>query len=160
MRDTSVRTLTTPMTVAECRDYIHATLEVRGAQTNTWKPGAVVRTIIYAFAILAAAFSRLQAAFARSFSLDLSEGRWLTIVAKQVYGVDRLEGTFASGEVLASNAGAASIISTPAISSSGAPTATSSATRARTRSGLMMRTFPSQFALSNQACAAVQPLTQ
>lgn len=102
---TSVETLTRPLTVAECSDFIYQTLGVHGMNTKAWKPGAVVRTLILAAAILGAAFSRFQVALARSFSIGLSEGRWLTVVAKQVYGVERLKGTFATGELLASNAG-------------------------------------------------------
>lgn len=94
-----------PLSVEECRDFIYETLATRGAQTSSWKPGAVVRTIIYALAIMAAAFSRLQVLVARSSFLDWSSGAWLTLVARQVYGVIRHEGTFAEGRVLATNSG-------------------------------------------------------
>lgn len=94
-----------PLSVEECRDFIYETLATRGAQTSSWKPGAVVRTIVYALAIMAAAFSRLQVLVARSSFLDWSSGSWLTLVARQVYGVIRHEGTFAEGRVLATNSG-------------------------------------------------------
>src|SRR5690554_1192840 len=94
-----------PLSIDECRDYIYETLAARGAHTSSWKPGAVVRTIIYALAIMAAAFSRLQVMLARSSFLDWSSEEWLTTVARQVFGVIRHQGTFAEGVIVASNSG-------------------------------------------------------
>jgi hypothetical protein len=97
--------LTTPRTSAQIKADIYAALAAQGLATTTWKPGAVVRTIIAAFAIVLAAFSQLQAAIARGGFLDLAEGRWLTLVAKHVYGVERDAGAFATGSVTLTNAG-------------------------------------------------------
>lgn len=97
--------LVTPMTVAEAQESVYTALAVRGVQTTGWKPGGVVRTIIAALAIILAAFSQLQAALARSGFLDLARGAWLTLLARYVYGVERDLGTFASGTILATNAG-------------------------------------------------------
>lgn len=97
--------LTTPLTTAEVRDSIYAGIAARGVDTTTWKPGAVVRTIIAAVAIVIAAFSRLVALIAAGGFLSLSSGPWLTLVARHVYGVERSEGTFAAGEVLVDNTG-------------------------------------------------------
>lgn len=93
------------LSIEECRDYIYETLAARGAKTSSWKPGAVVRTIVYALAILASAFSRLQVLVARSSFLDWSSDEWLTVVARQVYGVIRHQGSFADGVIIASNSG-------------------------------------------------------
>lgn len=101
----TVDELLKPMSVEDCRDFIYAQLEARGANTSTWKPGAVARTIIYAAAVLGAAFSTLQVAIARSAYLDYATGVWLTLLARFVYGVRRLEGSFATGHVVATNAG-------------------------------------------------------
>lgn len=94
-----------PLSVAECRDHIYATLAARGAVTSSWKPGAVVRTIIYALAIMAAAFSALQVKIAQSAFLGTASGAWLTMVARYTYGVERLEGSFATGNLVLTNSG-------------------------------------------------------
>lgn len=96
--------LVEPLTLEEARASIYATLATKGVTTTTWKPGAVVRTIIAALAILVVAFSRLQALVGKSGFLELSEGDWLTEVARNVYGVERDLGSFATGNVELDNA--------------------------------------------------------
>lgn len=102
---TTLAELTRPLTSAEVRDAIYAALAARGASTTTWKPGAVVRTIIAGVALVIAALSRLQADIAKSGFLELSTGAWLTLVARYVYGVERDTGSFATGEVVLDNTG-------------------------------------------------------
>lgn len=102
---TTLSELTTPLTVEQVRAAIYAACEARGIQTSTWKPGAVVRTIIAGASVVLAAASRLQAAIANGGFLDLAEGDWLTLLARHVYGVERSVGTFAAGEVTLTNAG-------------------------------------------------------
>lgn len=97
--------LTTPATKAEVEAAIYAALAARGVATTTWKPGAVVRTLIAGVAIVIGAASTLQAAIAKSGFLALARGDWLTLVARYVYGVERDEGSFAAGEVELDNAG-------------------------------------------------------
>jgi len=98
--------LTTPLTADEVEAEIYKALGVRGAATTAWKPGAVVRTIIAGVSIVLAAFSELTAAVAAGGFLELATGSWLTLVAQYVYGVDRLLGTFAAGEVTLTNSSA------------------------------------------------------
>src|SRR3989304_1758463 len=90
--------LTTPLTVDEIKTAIYAALAPNGAATTTWKPGAVVRTIITGVAIVLAGFSRLQAAIAKSGFLGLAEGDWLTLVAFYVYDVTRGPGRVPPGK--------------------------------------------------------------
>lgn len=97
--------LTTPWTRAEVEAKIYAALATRGVSTTGWKPGAVVRTIIVGVAIVLSGFSQLQALIAKSGFLELSEGDWLTLVARYVYGVERDEGSFATGTITLNNAG-------------------------------------------------------
>ena len=101
---TTLASLTTPLTVEECKAAIYAAIEARGASTSAWTPGSVVRTIIAGLAIVLSAFSTLQADIAKSGFLALSEGDWLTLVARYVYGVERDLGSFAAGTVTLSNA--------------------------------------------------------
>ena len=74
--------LTTPLTVDECKAAIYATIEARGTSTTAWEPGAVARTIIAGVSIVLAAMSVLIALIAKSGFLSLSEGDWLTVVAR------------------------------------------------------------------------------
>lgn len=97
--------LTKPLTVDEVKAAIYGALAASGVNTTSWKPGAVVRTIIAGVAIVLSAASQLQAAIAKSGFLELAEGDWLTLVAKYVYGVERDEGSFATCEVTLDNTG-------------------------------------------------------
>lgn len=101
----SLDDLTTPLTRAEVEASIYQVLSVIRVNTTSWKPGGVVRTMIAAVAIVLAAFSELQAKIARSGFLELSTGQWLTLVAHYVYGVERIEATFATGQVTLTNTG-------------------------------------------------------
>jgi len=95
--------LTTPLTSAQIQTAIYDAIEAQGAQTSSWKPGAIARTIIAGNSIVLAAFSVLQQRLAQLGFLELSSGDWLTIVAKEVYNVDRNTGTFAAGSVTLTN---------------------------------------------------------
>lgn len=99
----SLDDLTTPLTRAEVETAIYQVLSLVGVNTTSWKPGAVVRTMIVAVSIVLSAFSTLQAKIARSGFLELSSGDWLTLVAYYVYGVPRLTATFATGQVTLTN---------------------------------------------------------
>ncbi len=95
--------LTTPMTVEEAKTAIYAALAARGVKTTAWKAGAVTRTVIHGLAIVASALSELQALLAKQGFLDLAEGDWLTLLARYVYDVTRIEGTFAETTVTLTN---------------------------------------------------------
>jgi phage-related baseplate assembly protein len=96
--------LTTALTADEVEDAIYAAVQARGAKTTAWKPGAVVRTVIAGVAIVLAAFSSLIALVSAGGFLGLATESWLTLVAQYVFGVERLTGTFATGEVTLTNA--------------------------------------------------------
>jgi len=98
--------LTTAQTADEVEAAIYTAVESRGAKTTAWKPGAVVRTIIAGVSIVLAALSSLVASIASGGFLELATGSWLTLVARYVFGVERLDGTFATGDVTLTNASA------------------------------------------------------
>jgi hypothetical protein len=98
--------LTTPLTRAEAEAAIYAACASRGLTTTTWKPGAVTRTIIYAFSVLVAAVSLLQALIAEGGFLALATGDWLTLLARYVYDVERSTGSQAAFTQRFDNAGA------------------------------------------------------
>lgn len=99
----TLKELTTPLTKAEIEQAIFDAIEALGVTTSSWKPGAVARTIIAGVSIVLAAFSTLQALIAESGFLELSSGAWLTIVAREVYAVERSVGTFAAGNITVDN---------------------------------------------------------
>ena len=95
--------LTTPLTRQEVEASIYQVLANLSVPTTSWKPGAVVRTMIVGVSAVFAAFTELMSSIAASGFLELSEGEWLTLVAWYVYGVERLPATSATGELLVSN---------------------------------------------------------
>jgi hypothetical protein len=100
----TINDLITPLTVDEVKTSIYTMLNTLGVTTTNWRPGAVVRTIITIVATLIAALSQFTAAIARANYLDLAVGDWLTLLARYVYGVERIEATFATGVVRLDNA--------------------------------------------------------
>lgn len=97
--------LTRPLTRQQVQDSLYDVLAILGVSTTTWKPGAVLRTFIVVSSVALAAFSRMQAAVARSGWLELAEGEWLTLAAWYLFGVRRERATFATGPVTMQNTG-------------------------------------------------------
>jgi hypothetical protein len=103
---TTLAELVTPLTVDEIKAMIYSALAAAGVTTTSWKPGAVVRTLIAGFAIPLAGLATLIATLARAGFLDLADDAWLTLKARYDYEVEKDLGSFASGEVtLTNNAG-------------------------------------------------------
>jgi uncharacterized phage protein gp47/JayE len=97
--------LARPLSFNEIRTSIYSVLASTGVTTSNWKPGAVVRTVISAVAIVLAGLSAFISALAASAFLPLASGEWLRLVALYVYNVVRIEATFAAGEVTITNSG-------------------------------------------------------
>jgi hypothetical protein len=97
--------LITPLSFDEIRASIYNVLAATGVTTSTWKPGAVVRTIISGVAIVLAGLSAFIALLAASAFLPLATGEWLRLVALYVFNVVRIEATFATGSVTLVNNG-------------------------------------------------------
>ena len=100
---TSIYDLTRPLTLDEARTVIYSVFATIGVDTTTWKPGAVVRTMVSTIAVLAVACSTLIAAIAKSGFLDFAEASWLTLTARYVYGVERILATNATGAITLTN---------------------------------------------------------
>jgi hypothetical protein len=99
----SIADLTTPMTREQVERSLYDVLGRLGVSTTSWKTGAVVRAMLTATALLFSALSYLTASIARSGFLELATGDWLTLVARYVFNVERVEATFAEGEVTLTN---------------------------------------------------------
>lgn len=102
---TSIDDLTTPVTRDEAKASIYDALGTVGVSTTAWRPGSVVRTIIAVVAILFSACTKLIAEITKSGFLEFAVGAWLTLVARHVYGVERLEATFGTGKLTLTNGG-------------------------------------------------------
>lgn len=97
--------LIAPITRTEARDALFAIMSKVGINTTAWEPGAVVRTMVTANAAMFEALAQLQAEIAKSGFLEYAEGSWLRLIARHVYGVDPIDATFATGNVVLTNTG-------------------------------------------------------
>jgi phage-related baseplate assembly protein len=95
--------LITPKTPDQVKAQLLARLSTLGMNTSLWKPGSPTRTILALVASIVSSLTELAALIAKSGFLELSEGNWLTLVARYVYGVERSAGSFASGDVQFTN---------------------------------------------------------
>lgn len=69
----------------------------QGFPVTTWQSGDPARTLLQLFADGFADFGTLMVAIASGGFAALATGDWLTLVAKQVYGLDREDATFTQG---------------------------------------------------------------
>lgn len=95
-----------PTTFEEAKATIYDVLAAVGVPTSSWKPGAVIRTIISATAVMLSGASHLQSAIGKSSFFEKAEGIWADLVGENVYGTARQLATFADGDVTVTNAGA------------------------------------------------------
>ncbi len=94
-----------PLSKDEVKDSIYRLMAATGLPVTSWPEGGVARTIVAIVAAIFAGFTDVIAVAIRAGFLDLAEGIWLTLLARYVYGVDRIEATFAAGEVTLNNTG-------------------------------------------------------
>lgn len=94
-----------PLTKEQVKSSLYNLMKATGLPVTSWQEGAVARTIVAVVATIFAGFTEVMATVIRAGFLDLAEGVWLTMHAKFVYGVDRIEATFATGEVTLDNNG-------------------------------------------------------
>lgn len=99
----SFEQLTRPQTVQECTDSIYIVLDRLGVSTTGWKSGGWMRTLIAIFAAAQSQATILMSGVATAGFKELSSGDWLTITAKQIYNVDRVQAGFASGSITINN---------------------------------------------------------
>lgn len=111
----SLSDLLTSLTSDNIRDTAYGILQALGFSTTSWRPGAISRTLIDLLSRVVAPFTNLQVQATSSGFLDYATGDWLTILAQQVYGVDRNLATFAPGFVTVNNS-AGGVYSFPAFS--------------------------------------------
>ena len=99
----SLSDLVTPATAAQIRANMVATLIAAGIPANKWRQSGSLSSILTAVANSLASFSQLVANAIQGFFLPFATGGWLTLLAYYVYGVTRIEATFASGQLTLTN---------------------------------------------------------
>jgi uncharacterized phage protein gp47/JayE len=97
--------LITPITEDQALETFLEALETLGVPARSWRRGAGPRVFLRVVARTFASYSQLIAAITRGGFLDYAAGHWLTLLARHVYGVERIPATFASGAVTFTNTG-------------------------------------------------------
>jgi hypothetical protein len=95
----SLDDLITPLTADQVLETFLSTLEALGIKARSWRTGGVARTILKVVATSYSSYTTVQASFIKSAFLDYAAGDWLTIAAKQIFNVDRITATFATGKI-------------------------------------------------------------
>lgn len=95
----SLADLITAKSADELLEELLTELQGRGFPATDWQPGSVPRTLLEAYAEQLASFSTAQAAVAAGGFLDTSSGAWLTLLAEQVFDVERKEALTTKGTV-------------------------------------------------------------
>jgi hypothetical protein len=101
----TIEELLTPVTTAQQEESFLATLEGIGVPARSWRAGGSLRTILHIVAAVYAGFSTSILGFVRAGFLETATGGWLTLLAFNVYGVTRIDATFASGQIQLTNGG-------------------------------------------------------
>lgn len=109
----SIDDILTPMSLTACETSIYTVLGWLGVPTTGWKPGGVARAIVTMVATMQQAASEMVSNIGRSAFFSSASGDWLSMVAQQTYGVNRIEATFADGTVLLTNSGGGDYSSPP-----------------------------------------------
>lgn len=99
----NINDLTKELTPDEVKTSIYQQLDLLGVPTTTWKPGAVVRTIIAVVSVMLAYCTYIIAGIAQSGFLAFAQGGWLDLVANYVYNVERKGATNATGNLTLTN---------------------------------------------------------
>lgn len=100
--------LNTLFTVETAASILAKGLEIAvtlGLPVTSWRAGDPTRSLYHYQAEILATQESTAAEYIKSGFLDSAEGDWLTILAKQVYNVDRVEATAAEGSLELSNSG-------------------------------------------------------
>lgn len=76
-----------------------------GLNTTSWSTGDPTRSLYHFVSEILASLEPNVAGFVKSGFLGYATGDWLTLHAKELYNVDRIEATYASGTVRLANGG-------------------------------------------------------
>lgn len=97
--------LLTSSTEDEILDGFLASLEAMGIPARSWRRGGTARSVLVVVAALYAGFTVLMMQLAQGGFLPTATGGFLTVLARYVYGVERITARYATGTVTLTNAG-------------------------------------------------------
>jgi hypothetical protein len=95
------------VTLEEVYEYVVSRLEAAEIPARSWRPGGVARSVVGALSDVGSQGSRIVTDCVRGGFLLFAGGTYLRAHAKDVYDVDFLPATQATGEVTLTNAGGA-----------------------------------------------------
>jgi len=84
------------VSLTEWKTRIIGVANAVGLKTENWAEGGYTRTLVALFSQLYKTAGDVVRVIAASGFLDTAEGLWLTFLAKNLFGVDRVEATFAA----------------------------------------------------------------
>jgi uncharacterized phage protein gp47/JayE len=96
---TTLAELVTTKTQAEMREALFAELAARGFPVSSWREGDVARTLVEIDAQALADESAVVAAIAKGGLLSEATGGWLTLLAREVYDLERKAAVATQGTV-------------------------------------------------------------
>jgi len=102
----SLSDLVSPVPEDQMLDGLLSLIESFGVPARSWRPGGGLRTILRASARVLSNFSTAAAGANAAMFLDLSSKGWLTLVARYVFGVERVLATYATVTLHLVNTGA------------------------------------------------------
>jgi uncharacterized phage protein gp47/JayE len=107
MSSISLSDLLSTKTLEKWKQSIVATATAQSLSPDNWAEGAFMRSMLALFAYFYAIAGDAVKLIAAGGFLDFAEGKWLTLLAKQVFNVDRIEATFAAAPsaMMLTNAG-------------------------------------------------------
>ncbi len=97
--------LLVPLSGAQVKRTLVSTLQTLGVPANQWKSGGSPDTILTTTAYTFAAFLGFLSQGLGAGFLETASGNWLTLLAQSVYGVKRIQASFATGALTLTNSG-------------------------------------------------------
>lgn len=101
----SVSTLFTALSSANILATGLELAEAIGLPVTSWRVGDPTRTLFQFVASILGSRESTTSEFVRSAFLSTASGDWLTVVASELYGVDREEATYATSTITLTNSG-------------------------------------------------------
>ena len=98
-------TLLTPESRETIKANIYSLADTLGLKTTNWFSGAPTRTLFAVAAWVFEGYQKAVVSLTASHFLDTATAGGLTRLAYYVYGVERIESTYAAGSVTLTNAG-------------------------------------------------------
>ncbi|MBI2392826.1 MAG: baseplate J/gp47 family protein [Deltaproteobacteria bacterium] len=93
----TLQSLVRPLSRDDVRKTVFGLLKLAGFPVTSWDAASVPRALVEAFSASLSDLSATVANIARGGFLGLAQGDWLTLLAAEIYSVDRRDAVFARG---------------------------------------------------------------